>query len=150
MHCPALEMHRSYDPMPKRILYAEDNEPLREISARTLRAAGFFVVTVADGLAALEAARESAFDLLITDNDMPRLTGLELIPRLRLDGRDLPVIVTSGSINYFASEEYDWLAVGAWVQKPFDMQYLVTLIKGLLLPRPSRSDPSLTENATYA
>lgn len=118
--------------MPKKILYAEDNEALRETYVRTLRAAGYLVLAVSDGQAALDAARGSSFDLLITDNDMPRLTGLELIARLRLAGADLPIIVTSGSTNHFATPDYRWLRLSAWVQKPFAMETLVALVRGAL------------------
>ncbi len=122
--------------MTKKILYAEDNEPLRETSVRTLRAVGYFVLPVGDGQAALDAARLSPFDLLITDNDMPRLTGLELVARLRLDGSDLPVIVTSGSTNHFAAHDYEWMRLSAWVQKPFELEDLVTLVRNVFRSTP--------------
>lgn len=130
--------------MLKRILYAEDNDALREMSVRGLRGAGYFVLPVADGLAALEASRDRPFDLLITDNDMPRLTGVELIARLRLAGCEMPAIVTSGGTNHFAADEYDWLRLSAWVQKPFAMRELITLISGLVTERAVPEAPDLS------
>ncbi|HYF38522.1 MAG TPA: response regulator [Gemmatimonadales bacterium] len=80
--------------MTARILVV-DNEPMvRALIARALTDEGYEVVAVANGRAALDAARsaEVSFDLIITNNYMPGLTGAELVARVRLDFPDLPIL----------------------------------------------------------
>jgi len=81
-----------------RVLVVEDDESVREVSARHLQLAGYKVDTASDGEAGWAALRRDVFHLLITDNCMPRLSGLELIVRLRAAGMALPVILASGTL----------------------------------------------------
>jgi len=74
-----------------RLLVVEDDESVREVSARFLQLAGYKADTASDGEAGWEALRRDVFHLLITDNCMPRLSGLELIVRLRAAGMALPL-----------------------------------------------------------
>jgi CheY-like chemotaxis protein len=80
-----------------RVLMAEDEWLAAEVLAEGLEAAGFTVLTAADGQAALDMATGGAgFDLLLTDLRMPRMDGRELISRLRAARPDLPVVVMTG------------------------------------------------------
>ena len=83
------------------IVTAEDNEQIRVLTARSLQRAGHTVVATADGVEALAAVREHAPDVVITDVDMPRMTGLELCRAIREDPQTshLPVLAVSGSIS---------------------------------------------------
>jgi CheY-like chemotaxis protein len=78
------------------ILIVEDEAAIREIYFQALSLSGYRVQTAEDGVAAWELLRTRAFDLIITDNNMPRLTGLQLIDRVRTAGLTLPVIMASG------------------------------------------------------
>ncbi|HET6778309.1 MAG TPA: response regulator, partial [Gemmatimonadales bacterium] len=77
-----------------RILVVDDEPMVRALIARALTDEGYEVVAVANGRAALDAARGAAvsFDLIITNNYMPGLTGAELIARVRQDFPDLPIL----------------------------------------------------------
>src|SRR5690242_5426797 len=77
------------------ILYAEDNLELRHVYTRILKAAGYLVTSVNDGAKAWELLDTGQFDLLITDNEMPCMTGLELAAKVRLSRMNLPIIVAS-------------------------------------------------------
>lgn len=81
-----------------RVLVLEDDPDVRSLYALALARAGYTVDTAADGEEGWEALCANAYDLLLTDNDMPRLTGVELVRRLRRAGQTLPVIIASGSI----------------------------------------------------
>src|SRR5215510_10236935 len=72
--------------LPKRILLVDDDELERELMADRLQSAGFDVTAVADGSEALELLERQWFPLLITDWQMPVLTGIELTERLRARG----------------------------------------------------------------
>ena len=81
-----------------RVLVADDSRVMRQIVIRTLRQAGYDwdVREAADGAAALEAVRADEPDVILSDWNMPEMTGLELLRRLRLEGFDTPLgFVTS-------------------------------------------------------
>jgi CheY-like chemotaxis protein len=80
--------------MAPRILVVDDEPMVRALIARALSDEGYEVVTVTNGRAALEAAREAevGFDLIVTNNYMPGLTGAELIARVRQDFPSLPIL----------------------------------------------------------
>jgi len=78
----------------RRILVVDDEPMVRALIARVLTDEGYEVVAVADGHAALDAARgaEAEFDMIVTNNYMPGLSGPELIARVRQDFPDLPIL----------------------------------------------------------
>jgi CheY-like chemotaxis protein len=80
--------------MLSRILVVDDEPMVRALIARVLTDQGYEVVAVANGRAALDAARgaDAAFDLIITNNYMPGLSGAELIARVREDFPTLPIL----------------------------------------------------------
>jgi CheY-like chemotaxis protein len=80
--------------MAPRILVVDDEPMVRALIARVLSDAGYEVVAVANGQAALDAARgaEARFDLIVTNNYMPGLNGAELIERVREDFPSLPIL----------------------------------------------------------
>ncbi|WP_433790633.1 response regulator [Actinoplanes sp. CA-252034] len=82
------------------IVVAEDDGDIREVMTRVLRRAGHTVVETDDGAQALEAVREQRPDILVSDIDMPRMSGVELSRALRAEPatRDLPVVFVSGSL----------------------------------------------------
>jgi len=82
---------------PGRVLLVDDQDELRELFRRTLRKDGHEVVTAANGRAAVELARESRFDVVISDVRMPDMTGVELLQELHERDPDLPVLLVSGS-----------------------------------------------------
>ena len=102
------------------LVTADDDEDIRMLLARSLRRAGHHVISVADGLQGLAAVREHRPDAVITDLDMPRMTGLQLCREIRQDAelKHIPVIVVSGSLDSWDAEA---LAAGvtAIVPKPF-------------------------------
>jgi CheY-like chemotaxis protein len=88
-----LQRSRQMD-MLSRILVVDDEPMVRALIARVLTDEGYEVVAVANGRAALDAARgaNAAFDLIITNNYMPGLSGAELIARVREDFPTLPIL----------------------------------------------------------
>jgi len=81
----------------KRILVADDSLTVRELERKLLAARGYEVETAVDGTDAWNAARMRPFDLVVTDVDMPRLDGIELVSLLKKDPRlrSLPVMIVS-------------------------------------------------------
>src|SRR3954454_5346102 len=81
-----------------RILLAEDEALAALVVGDALTDMGHAVVHAADGEAALGLAGAPPFDMLVTDLAMPRLSGLDLIPLLRAERPDLPVVVMPGCL----------------------------------------------------
>ncbi|MCA1809012.1 MAG: response regulator [Lentisphaerae bacterium] len=79
------------------ILVADDSITVREIERRLLEGQGYQVDVAVDGMDAWNNLRERSYDLVVTDIDMPRLNGIDLVRRIRADGRlrELPVVVVS-------------------------------------------------------
>jgi len=81
----------------KRILVVDDSLTVRELQRKLLSNRGFEVAVAVDGMDGWNALRSEAFDMLITDIDMPRMDGIELVTLVRRDQRlqALPVMVVS-------------------------------------------------------
>ncbi|MFH7042015.1 response regulator [Paucibacter sp. JuS9] len=117
-------------PSPKsasaRILLAEDNPLNQEVAAELLRGLGYLVDLADDGLAALEMAQQQPYDLILLDQQMPRLDGLETCRRLRgLPAyRTTPIIAMTA--NAFAQDRAAALAAGMndHVPKPVEPDQL--------------------------
>lgn len=114
----------------KRILVADDSHSVRTVLRRTLERAGFSVTTAADGLEALEALRDRPFDAVVTDLEMPRLNGYELIGdlRRRFSPDRLPIVVITSRASHKHAEHARALGASAYVYKPIDNERLVALL----------------------
>lgn len=114
------------------LLVAEDQADIRDMIALNLRSAGYDVMAVADGPAALAVQAGQAFDALILDLMMPGLDGLEVCKALRAQGRNMPILMLTAK-----STELDrvlGLELGAddYLTKPFSMAELLARVKALL------------------
>ncbi len=115
---------------PIRILVMDDDPEIRNVLDRFLSERGYEVETAADGEAGLEALRLNPPDVLLMDLEMPKLNGLEVLRRMKLERIDVPVITISG---HPVAEELlgpDSLRLGAenFIHKPFDLEYLETTL----------------------
>ena len=109
----------------RHVLVVDDDPTTRRLTALLLVRAGYFVDAAADGEAGWGALCSAPYDLLVTDHDMPRLTGLQLIERLRRAGMRLPVIIASGSMELGEAGDHPWLALSAILHKPFQSTDLI-------------------------
>jgi DNA-binding response OmpR family regulator len=115
-----------------RILYVDDEPSLRKFGELVLGKSGFIVDTVPDGEEAWEALNAREYHLLITDNHMPNLTGLELIAKVNASGLRLPIILASSIVGALTSGDSRLLDCGALLAKPFTPKQLVSLVRSLL------------------
>ena len=115
------------------LVTAEDNEELRMAMARSLRRAGHTVVDTADGAQALTAVQQHRPDAVITDVEMPLMTGLQMCRAIRDDPhlKHTPVLVVSGSIDPQDHAAKDAGAT-AVVSKPFALADLLHHINDIL------------------
>ena len=75
----------------------DDSLTVREVQRKLLESAGYEVETAVDGMDGLNAAQAGDYDLVISDVDMPRMNGIDLVKRLKADPRlrDTPVMIVS-------------------------------------------------------
>lgn len=103
----------------QRILVVDDNADILRLNVKVLAAAGYQVDTAEDGAAAWDALQCNRYDLLITDNEMPKLSGIELLENLLVAHIWLPVIMVSGKMPSDALNQHPWLQVEATLLKPY-------------------------------
>ena len=118
----------------KRILLVDDSISVRRFVGQMLEKAGFEVTTAADGADAITRVGEAEFDLVVTDLEMPRVNGYELIDDLRRrpTTRQLPVIVltTRAGDKHVALARQ--LGVDHYVTKPVEEQTFVSLVRSVV------------------
>src|SRR5207344_1012095 len=103
-----------------RILVADDEASIRHLVAEMLTHSGYKVDDVENGMRAWKALHLESYDLLITDQDMPQMTGLELIHKLRAAGFELPVVFASGRLASELMAKNEWIGSAATLlPKPF-------------------------------
>jgi len=109
------------------IVIAEDDEDIRAILTEVLEGEGYRVLDASDGEAALDLVERTQPDLLLTDNMMPGLRGVELIARLYArQEQPLPIILLSAAPPGNVPTPARFLA------KPFDLAQLLGLVRSLL------------------
>jgi DNA-binding NtrC family response regulator len=117
----------------RQILVIDDDPAVRELVARTIERAGFRADTAKDGENGWDALRNAAYDLVITDNEMPGLTGLKLIERIRSVSIEPPCILISGNPTEVDSILIERVGPCAFLAKPFLPAVLIETVYGLLL-----------------
>ena len=118
---------------PQRILVVEDDADTRKVYSTVLLRSGYQVDTAEDGEAGWQVLHgvsysPDSYDLLITDNQMPKLSGVELIQKLRSAQITLPVILASGTVPINTEQ----LRLDAVLRKPFSPDQLVQTVKEVL------------------
>jgi two-component system response regulator AtoC len=104
-----------------RILVVDDEVKMRRLLEMSLRNMGHEVVQAADGVEALACFDEAPFDLLMTDLNMPRMDGMQLLRRLRERGEDVPVIVLTAFGSIETAVEAMKLGAADYIIRPFEM-----------------------------
>ena len=120
---------------PKRILVVDDDPFVCGLLAATLEDAGYQVKTAADGEAAWGALLGSRYDLLVTDDIMPKASGLALVRRIRVADMALPVIVASerlDAMDIVKLSRDPWSRFDGFVRKPFTMSEVLAAVHTLL------------------
>jgi two-component system chemotaxis response regulator CheY len=117
---------------PQRILVVDDDHDTRQLSVKALVDAGYEVESVSDGAAGWEALQAKEYDLVITDNHMPRLTGMEMIAKLRSAHMQVPIILATRIFPANIIAHNPWLKPDAALQRPCSNDDLVTMVRTIL------------------
>ena len=129
-------------PMSKRVLVAEDNLGLAHVLQFNLQQGGFDVTVAHNGGEAWEFAQREKFDVVITDHEMPLMTGVELCTRLRElpDYENTPIVmVTARQLELDTNSIVQRLRVAAIMPKPYSTRELLNTVEKLLAGEGMRS-----------
>lgn len=117
---------------PRRILVVDDDITTRWLEKSVLVRSGYQVDVAEDGAAAWSALNTDCYDLLITDQDMPKLTGIELIKKLHGTRMALPVIMLTGAYPHDEFVKFPWLPPPTMLLKPYTSEKLLGAVKQIL------------------
>ena len=117
-----------------RILAVDDSPSMRKMVAFTLSGAGYQVVEAVDGVDAYEKAVNQTFDLVLTDQNMPRLDGLGLTRKLREHPhfKTVPILMLTTESSDLMKQAGRAAGATGWLVKPFDPTRLLEVIKKVI------------------
>ncbi len=135
VYIPAFEPQKEKKPSSpdKIILLADDEEMLSDLLAELLESNDYNVIKVSSGKEALRVLTEEIkVDLLIIDYNMPEMSGLETIEKIRKLNLDVPVILSSGITDFDADEIMDKYEINSCVQKPYVFETMLETIQTVI------------------
>ncbi|MEM7033110.1 MAG: response regulator [Chloroflexota bacterium] len=120
----------------KHILIVDDDMYIRALveNSLTLMNPNYKISTASNGSTALEQFKEEPVDLILTDNQMPKMSGLELSQAVRKISASAAIILMTGNGNDSVRQQVKDLNLQGYMEKPFSLIELQTAVKGLLCP----------------
>ncbi len=118
----------------KRILVVDDEASLTTFLERSLKLVGYTVVAKNCSCEALTSFEEKpeSFDLLITDQSMPKMSGAELARGVLEIRPDFPIILCTGNSNILSKEKAEEIGIKKYLEKPYNRQEMVCLVRELI------------------
>jgi DNA-binding response OmpR family regulator len=118
----------------ERVLIVDDSAAIRHMVADCLRRQGFVIETAVDGADGLERAAARLPDLVLTDYDMPRMTGFELVHALRRDlrTRDVPIVMLTARDTKRDQAQMRAAGLTSYLVKPFSTDKCIAIVERVL------------------
>lgn len=120
--------------MSKAILAVDDSTSIRQMVAFTLKTSGYEVVEAVDGMDGLNKAKAGSFNLILTDQNMPRMDGLTLVRSLRALAQyaTTPILILTTESSDDMKAQGRAAGATGWLVKPFDPQKLIEVVKKVI------------------
>jgi len=117
--------------MAKTILTVDDSASIRQMVSFTLKNAGYSVIEAADGQDGLDKAKGSTVNLVLTDQNMPKMDGLTLIKSLRAmpQYKSVPILMLTTESSDAMKAQGKAAGATGWLVKPFDPPKLLEVVK---------------------
>jgi len=114
------------------ILVVDDDIFIRKIVKERLNTEGYTVTTAEDGKAGWEKFLENSYQLIITDINMPKTNGIELLNRILATNIKIPAVVMSGRLSKAMEELVEEAGANAFLRKPFSGEELLDIVSSNL------------------
>jgi len=120
--------------MAKTILAVDDSASIRQMVSFTLKSAGYEVIEAVDGMDGLEKAKSRSVNLILTDQNMPRMDGLTLIRSLRSQPqyKATPILMLTTESSDAMKTQGRAAGATGWLVKPFDPQKLIEVVRKVI------------------
>jgi two-component system, chemotaxis family, chemotaxis protein CheY len=120
--------------MAKTILSVDDSNSIRQMVAFTLKGAGYEVIEAVDGQEGLDKAKAKTVDLVLTDQNMPRMDGITLIKSLRAMPayKSVPILMLTTESGDAMKTQGKAAGATGWIVKPFDPAKLLEVVKKVI------------------
>ncbi len=120
--------------MTKTVLAVDDSASIRQMVSFTLKSAGYEVLEAVDGQDGLDKAKSNAVNLVLTDQNMPRMDGLTLIKTLRAlpQYKTTPILMLTTESSDTMKQQGRAAGATGWLVKPFDPQKLLEVVKKVI------------------
>ncbi len=130
--------------MTRKLLLIEDDDKLRKQLVELLESHRYEVDIAADGMEGLYIAQKFSYDIAVIDLGLPKVSGMEIIEKIRDDGKDFPILVLTARGDW--SDKVDALAIGAddYLVKPFHVQEFLARLDALVRRASGQFKPSLS------
>jgi two-component system chemotaxis response regulator CheY len=120
--------------MAKTVLAIDDSASIRQMVAFTLKSSGYEVVEAVDGMDGLDKAKSKTFNLILSDQNMPRMDGITLIKSLRAmpQYKTVPILMLTTESSDAMKQQGRAAGATGWLVKPFDPQKLIEVVKKVI------------------
>ena len=120
--------------MPKKVLAVDDSATMRQLVKMTLSRSGYDVVEAEDGAKALQKATTDIFDLVLSDINMPVMTGIELLRSLRklAQYKFTPIVLVTTESQVEKKQEGKAAGATGWIVKQFEPEQLLAVLTKVL------------------
>jgi len=139
---------------PNRILVVEDDSDIRNLNTEVLIFHGYQVDAAEDGAVAWNTLQSGSYDLLVTDDEMPNVSGIELLKKLHAVRKGLPVIMAASKLPREEFNLHPWIRPTALLLKPYTTEeFLGTVqevLRAVVVAREQIAPPSDWENLPAA
>jgi DNA-binding NtrC family response regulator len=130
VHAP-LQVERGLPVEPSvKVLIIDDDNAMAQMCAKLIRRRGHMAVITGSGADALALIREAGdIDVVVSDVQMPQMTGVEVLAKIRAFDETLPVIIITGYANVLSPPEALELGASDYLMKPFEPETLISSIE---------------------
>jgi len=117
-----------------KILVVDDAKVMREMISAILITEGHEIVMADDGDVGLDAARKEPFDIILSDINMPKMTGISMVSKIRrIEGyEETPIIMLTTESSDYKKDKAKKMGANGWLQKPIDPKRLVKAVNTML------------------
>lgn len=132
-----------------RILVVDDDDDVRGLLTYGLTHAGYECLSAASGMDALAILEVNPVDVVVSDINMPHMTGLELVQRVKKN-HDIDFIIMTGYVEDFSYEDIIELGATDFIQKPVGLMEFIARLRRVLLERATRAERNQAISALKA